>query len=113
MSFNDMPLRREMMAWRAAAKETDIRENEVVGVVVEGQHVALYRLDGEVFATSDVCSHQFALLSDGFVEGDCIECPLHAAQFDIKTGKVICGPALTSIATYPVRLEAGEILLDI
>lgn len=101
------------MAWRVAAREADIRENEVVGVLVEGQHIALYRLDGEVFATSDVCSHQFALLSDGFVEGDCIECPLHAAQFEIKTGKVICGPALTSIATYSVKVEAGQVFLDI
>lgn len=101
------------MTWRVAAKETDVRENEVIGVVVEGQHVALYKLNGEVFATSDVCSHQFALLSDGFVEGDCIECPLHAAQFDIRTGKAVCGPATTSIAIYPVKFEAGQVLLDL
>jgi 3-phenylpropionate/trans-cinnamate dioxygenase ferredoxin subunit len=100
------------MAWRVAAKESDVRENDVIGVVVEGQHIALYRLDGEVFATSDVCTHQFALLSDGFVDGGCIECPLHAAQFDIKTGEVICGPAGTSIAVYSVKLEAGQVLLD-
>src|SRR3954452_14479642 len=106
-------LSEDKMTWQVAAKETDVRENEVIGVVVEGQHIALYRIKGEVFATSDVCSHQFALLSDGFVEGDCIECPLHAAQFDIRTGKVICGPAATSIATYPVKLEAGQVLLDL
>lgn len=101
------------MAWRVAAKESDVRENDVIGVVVEGQHIALYKLNGEVFATSDVCTHQFALLSDGFVDGGCIECPLHAAQFDIKTGEVSCGPAGTSIAVYPVKLEVGQVMLDL
>jgi nitrite reductase/ring-hydroxylating ferredoxin subunit len=101
------------MAWRVAANESDVRENDVIGVVVQGQHIALYKLNGEVFATSDVCTHQFALLSDGFVDGSCIECPLHAAQFDIKTGKALCGPAVTPITTYPVRLEHGQVLLDL
>jgi nitrite reductase/ring-hydroxylating ferredoxin subunit len=101
------------MAWRVAANESDVRENDVIGVVVEGQHIALYKLNGEVFATSDVCTHQFALLSDGFVDGGCIECPLHGAQFDIKTGKVLCGPTVTPITTYPVRLEHGQVLLDL
>ena len=101
------------MAWRVAAKESDVRENDVTGVVLEGQHIALYRLNGEVFATSDICTHQFAMLSDGFVDGGCIECPLHAAQFDIKTGTVICGPAGTSIAVYPVKLEVGQVLIDL
>lgn len=100
------------MAWVFAANESELGD-QVTGIVVEGQHIALYRLDSEVFATSDVCTHQFALLSDGFVEDGCIECPLHAAQFDIKTGKVISGPALTSIATYPVRREDGKLLIDL
>src|SRR5215213_6681594 len=101
------------MTWQVAANEIDVREDQVIGAVVEGQRIALYRLNGEVFATSDVCSHQFALLSDGFVEGDCIECPLHAAQFDIRTGDLICGPATTSIASYPVKVENGQVLVDL
>jgi len=100
------------MAWVFAANESELGD-QVTGVIVEGQHIALYRLDGEVFATSNVCTHQFAILSDGFVEDGCIECPLHAAQFDIKTGNVISGPALTSIATYPVRREDGKLLIDL
>jgi nitrite reductase/ring-hydroxylating ferredoxin subunit len=101
------------MTWRIAAKESELRDNGVIGVIVEGQHVALYRVEGEVFATSDVCTHQFSLLSNGFVEGGCIECPLHAAQFDIKTGNVVSGPATTSIATYPVKRENGQVLVDL
>jgi 3-phenylpropionate/trans-cinnamate dioxygenase ferredoxin component len=101
------------MVWRVAAAEGDVGENDVLGVVVEGQHIALYRLKGEFFATSNICSHEFALLSDGFVEAGCIECPLHAAQFDIRTGKVMCAPATTSIATYPVKLEGAQLLIDL
>jgi nitrite reductase/ring-hydroxylating ferredoxin subunit len=101
------------MTWHIAANESDLRDNDVVGVVIEGQHIALYRLNGEIFATSNICSHQFALLSDGFVEDGYIECPLHAAQFDIRSGNLICGPATTSIASYPTKLEQGEVLVDL
>jgi nitrite reductase/ring-hydroxylating ferredoxin subunit len=101
------------MPWRIAANESDLRDNDVIGVVIENQHIALYRLDGEIFATSNICSHQFALLSDGFVEDGSIECPLHAAQFDIRTGDLVCGPATTSIASYPVKVEQGQVLVDL
>jgi len=101
------------MPWRIAANESDLRDNDVVAAEVEGQHIALYRIEGEVFATSNICSHQFALLSDGFVEDGCIECPLHAAQFNIRTGDLICGPATTSIASYPVKVENGQVLVDL
>lgn len=101
------------MAWHVAATESAVGENDVLGVLIGGQHIALYRLEGRFFATSNICTHEFALLSDGFVEEGCIECPLHAAQFDIKTGKVMCAPATTSIATYPVKLDGGQVLVDL
>lgn len=101
------------MAWHVAAPESAVGENDVLGIVVEGRHIALYRLEGQFFATSNICTHEFALLSDGFVEEGCIECPLHAAQFDIKSGKVMCAPATISIATYPVKLDGGQILVDL
>jgi nitrite reductase/ring-hydroxylating ferredoxin subunit len=100
------------MVWRVAAAESDVREGDVLGIVIDGQHLALYRLGGEFYATSNICSHEFALLSDGFVEDGRIECPLHAAQFDIRTGKVLCAPATTSIATWSVKLENNQVLVD-
>ena len=75
--------------------------------------IALYKLGAEFYATDDTCTHEFASLCDGYIEGDTIECPLHQARFHIPTGKVLDLPAEEDLATYPVRVENGylEILL--
>lgn len=101
------------MAWHVAARVDEIPENEVIGVVVDGEPVALYKLGGMFYATSNVCTHEFALLSDGYVEGDCIECPLHQARFRIATGEVLAAPASEPIKTFPLKTEDGRILVDL
>lgn len=101
------------MAWRKAATVADLDSSEVIGVEIDGQHVALYRLDGTYYATDGICTHQHAFLSEGYVEDGCIECPIHQALFDIKTGKVVDGPADIPLPTYPVKLEGETILVDL
>jgi nitrite reductase/ring-hydroxylating ferredoxin subunit len=101
------------MAWHVAAKADEVGEGEVIGVVVDGQDVALYRVGGTVYATSNVCTHEFALLSDGYVEDGCIECPLHQARFDIASGEVRAAPATDPIKTYPVKLDGGQVMVDL
>ena len=81
------------MAWHVAAKVENVPENEVIGVVVDGEPVAIYKLGGVLYATANVCTHEYALLSDGYIEGDCIECPLHQARFHIASGEVRAAPA--------------------
>ena len=71
--------------------------------------IALYRLDGTVYAIDDVCTHEFALLSQGFVEGGAIECPLHQACFDIATGRCLSGPATVDLRIYAVKVDGGEV----
>jgi len=75
--------------------------------------VCLYNLGGRVYATDDICTHEEASLADGYIEGDCIECPLHQARFHIPTGEVRAPPADTNLRVFPVRLEGGEILVGI
>ena len=101
------------MAWQVAAKLDELGEEEVLGVVVEGQPLALYKIGGRVYATHNICTHEHALLSDGYIEGDCIECPLHQARFHIPTGEVRAAPATELIKTYAVKVEDGQILVDI
>ncbi len=101
------------MAWHVAARVDEVPENEVIGVVVDGEPVALYKVGGVLYATSNVCTHEFALLSDGYVEGDCIECPLHQARFHIATGEVRAAPAAEPIKTFPVKSEGGQILIEL
>jgi naphthalene 1,2-dioxygenase system ferredoxin subunit len=95
--------------WVKAAERGALGDGEVIGVIVAGREIALYEMDGEVFATDDICTHAYAKLSDGWMERGEIECPLHAGRFDIKTGKATAPPCVDDLKTYPVRVEGGEI----
>ena len=101
------------MALTFAAKLADIEEDEPLAIQLGDQHIALYLLDGKVYATHNVCTHQFALLSDGYMEDGCIECPLHQARFDIRTGKAMCAPATGDIRTYPVKIEDSRVWVEL
>ncbi|WP_421994185.1 non-heme iron oxygenase ferredoxin subunit [Reyranella sp.] len=101
------------MTWHKAADAAELDGKDVVGIEVAGREIAIYRLDGEFFATANICTHQFALMSDGYVEGNCVECPLHQALFDIRTGAVVEGPAEEALRTFPVRVEGTEILVEL
>lgn len=101
------------MAWTFAAKTSVLAGRDVIGVVCEGRALALYRLNGDYFATSDVCPHQGASLSDGCVVEGYIECPLHYALFDIRTGAADGGVTTTSVRTFATRVEGDDIHVEI
>src|SRR3954466_9243297 len=69
--------------------------------------VAVFNADGELFAIDDTCTHQDASLSEGWLEDCMVECPLHAASFDLRTGKPTGPPAKRPVRTYPVLAEDG------
>jgi naphthalene 1,2-dioxygenase ferredoxin component len=95
--------------WVSAAKRGDLTEGEILGVEVAGRSIALYATDAGIFATDNICTHAYARLSDGWLDGEVIECPLHAARFDIRSGKVLDPPATEDLKTYPVRVVGSEI----
>lgn len=101
------------MPWTFAASVGDFRHRDVIGVVRGGRRLALYRLNGEYFATSDVCPHQGAPLSEGCVVDGYIECPLHFALFDIRTGAADGGVTTTSVRTFATRLDGEQIHVEI
>ncbi|WP_434667483.1 non-heme iron oxygenase ferredoxin subunit [Paraburkholderia sp. A3BS-1L] len=82
-------------------------------VLLGDARILLSNVDGKVYATSDICSHALAYLSDGFLEGSVVECPLHGAQFDVTTGKALSAPADGDIETYEVRVADGRIFVAI
>jgi len=98
---------------RAVARLDAIEDDAPLGVEVDGLHLALYRLDGQIFATDNICPHQFALLSDGYIADGTVECPLHQARFDIRTGTVQCGPADRPLRVFPVQVDDGTVYVDI
>lgn len=95
--------------WHRVARVDDVTADTPLGIEVGDRRIGLYLLDGEIFALDDICTHQYALLSNGYVEGGCIECPLHQARFEIRSGKCLGPPAEGDVAAIPVRIEAGEV----
>jgi 3-phenylpropionate/trans-cinnamate dioxygenase ferredoxin component len=74
--------------------------------------VAVFHTDGELFAIDDTCTHQDASLSEGWLEDCMIECPLHSASFDLRTGRPTGPPAKRPVRTYPVLVEDGVVYVD-
>ena len=97
--------------WTDAAAFDELPEDDVMGVEVGGLDIALYSVEGEVYATSNTCTHGQARLCDGFLEGHEIECPLHQGRFDVRSGKAMCAPLTEDIRTYPVKIEGGRVYL--
>ncbi len=100
------------MSW-AKASPADIPAGECKGVVVNGENVAVFNINGRFHATSNVCTHQFAILSDGYIDGDVIECPLHQGRFSIVTGAPEGDPVTEAIKVFPIRVEGGEVFVDV
>jgi naphthalene 1,2-dioxygenase ferredoxin component len=99
--------------WIEAASRDELVDGDVIGVTAGGREIALYLIEGAVHATDNLCTHGNARLSEGFVLDDCIECPLHQGQFDIRTGKALCAPVTVPIRVYPVRLNGDRVEIDI
>jgi naphthalene 1,2-dioxygenase system ferredoxin subunit len=99
----------EDTGWVKAADRGDVATGDVLGVVIGGRDIALYDLDGEVFATDNICTHAYARLSDGWLDRGEIECPLHAGRFDVRTGKATAPPCTEDLKTLPVRVVGDEI----
>jgi 3-phenylpropionate/trans-cinnamate dioxygenase ferredoxin subunit len=89
---------------------SDLARGEALRVDAVHPPIAIFHTDsGEVFAVDDTCTHQDASLSDGWLEGREIECPLHASKFDLRTGAVDAPPAKNSIRTHVVTITDGDI----
>lgn len=88
----------------------DIPEGAVrVFELEDGQRVAVCKVETEIFAVADLCSHDNGPLGEGELVDHEIECPRHGARFDIKTGKALCLPAVVAIPTYQVEVRGEEI----
>jgi nitrite reductase/ring-hydroxylating ferredoxin subunit len=89
------------------AKASELQPGQMKWVAVNGERRVLANVQGAFYAISDVCGHRNAPLSRGKLQGYLIECPLHFAQFDLRTGELVNGPVSTPIPVYEVRVE-GE-----
>ncbi|TPQ28807.1 MULTISPECIES: non-heme iron oxygenase ferredoxin subunit [Cupriavidus] len=99
--------------WIEAAALSGVPQDDVIAVAVQGKEIALYSVDGDVYATDNICTHGHARLCEGFLEGHEIECPLHQGRFDIRNGAAMCAPLTEGIRIYPVRIEGGKVFVDL
>lgn len=95
------------------AKVGEIAEDEAKKVIIGNEHIAIFNLDGAYYATDDICTHAYASLAEGYVEDGCVECPLHAGRFDIKTGKAQGVPVTEDLKTYKVAVEGDQIFVEV
>lgn len=102
-----------MGTWHKVAKVSDVSEDCGHLVTVGEQEIALVSFEDTMYAVEDMCSHAEASLCDGMVDGCEIECPLHFARFDVRTGEATAPPATESIKTFPVRIDGDDIEVEI
>jgi 3-phenylpropionate/trans-cinnamate dioxygenase ferredoxin subunit len=100
-----------MSEFRPVAKLSQLPEDSVIRVEIDGMPIAVARSEGRVFACQDTCTHEEASLSDGDVFDGVIECPLHGARFDLRTGAVKSLPAVVPVQVFEVKVEGDDILV--
>lgn len=95
------------------ARSDEVAEGSATAFVVGDEEVAVARVDGDLFAFSDICTHRACNLSmGGEIDGTSIECECHGSMFSMETGEVLSPPATEALATFPVREVDGQIQVE-
>jgi len=90
----------------------DVAPGNAVKVEAGDLTLAVYNVDGEFFVTDDACTHGPGSLSEGYIDGDVVECNFHNGQFNIKTGEVVAPPCMIPVKTYRVVVENGRVMIE-
>jgi nitrite reductase/ring-hydroxylating ferredoxin subunit len=91
----------------------DVRAGEALRVEAAGLTVAVFNLDGSFHVTDDACTHGPGSLSEGFIEGDHVECNFHQGVFNIRTGEVVLPPCFVPVKTYRTVVEDGVVYIEV
>jgi len=95
--------------WVTAVSVSDLPDGDAMRFDHDGLCVAVFNSGGNFFATVGICSHEHAFMSEGYLDGHVIECPLHQALFDIRTGAVLSPPATEPLRVYKTRVNDGQV----
>jgi 3-phenylpropionate/trans-cinnamate dioxygenase ferredoxin subunit len=99
--------------WVKACETDEIDDEDVLGFEHAGEQYAIYNTPKGYFATAGICTHEVAHLKDGLVIGTVIECPLHQGRFDVTNGKALSAPVCENLKTYPVKIEDGNVFIQV
>ena len=100
------------MAWKKVCRTDEIAEGAALQIKGDPP-IAVFHVGSEFFATDDTCTHAKFSLADGYVEGAEVVCALHEARFCLRTGRVLSPPAMVPLRTYSVRIESGEVFIEV
>ena len=100
------------LGWIRVCAVADIPAGEATTLDVDPP-IAVFHVDDSFYAIDDTCTHETYSLAEGYIEGAAVECALHFAKFDLRTGNALCLPAYLGVRTYPVKTENGEIFVDV
>ncbi len=89
----------------------DLKPNQMKPVNVNGKPVLLANIDGKYYAIGNKCTHMGCTLTNGELKGEVVQCPCHGSRFNVKTGKVVGGPAALPEPKYKVNVEDGQVMV--
>ena len=89
-----------------------VPEGQTLRVEVKGLTLAVYNVEGKLYVTDDACTHGPGSLSEGFLEGDVIECNFHQGRFNVRTGEVVGPPCMIPIKTYRTIVQDGQLFVE-
>lgn len=98
-----------MSDFKTVARADEIAPGEMKQVRLGRKRLAIVNVGGEYFAIDDTCTHEEASLSEGELYDDIVECPLHGAAFNVRTGAVEAFPAVVALGTYQLRIVDDEV----
>ena len=102
-----------MVEFVKVVRTTDFEPGQARLVEVKGKRIALFKVGGEYCAIDNTCTHRGGPLVQGKISGYEVTCPFHGSKFDIRTGEVLGPPASQSVACYGVRVEGGDLVLEV
>jgi 3-phenylpropionate/trans-cinnamate dioxygenase ferredoxin component len=93
--------------------KNEIQDNEVKAFLIGEHQICVARVGKKYFVFDEICSHQYASLEEGWLEDYTIECPMHGAQFDIRTGEALTLPAVEDMKIHKVEIRGEDIFVKL
>jgi len=94
-------------------RTSDVEQGGALRVEAGGLVFAVFNVNGTLFVTDDACTHGPGSLSEGYLDGEVVECNFHGGQFNVRTGEVVSPPCMVPVRSYPVTVEDGRVVIDL
>lgn len=92
---------------------SELQPGDKIAIQAKDESILVVNAEGKIYAVSNICTHQYAELVNGFLMGDMITCPLHLSRFRLESGQVLNPPATKPLKTYKIVLQENDILVEV